>query len=319
MTELRLQPSVLDRLNPIASTVRWWTSQITALFGSPARKMVSVDDIESSKKRLPSKVTVVLGETDGFAATARLPKGAADAHRQALGLKIQDLAPALPQALCIVASAAARAPDGSLTYSVAMARKDRLTELEQAAQRKGAQSVAFVVEQAQDVELRSPNTEHKARRNLFIDTLIILGVIVATMIAVSVWTAHIQTETERLAAEERSLRRAAVAAEAARNDANVSAQLVERGLMSRRADTALRTLAILNEATPNTAWWTRIRWTPLETTLSGQAGDATAAIKQISDAAKAWSIELTGPLNAAPSGSYQSFEIIARERKTVAP
>lgn len=319
MTQLHLQPSVLDRLDPIAGAIRWWTSQITGLFAPSPRKMVPADDLDQKPQRLPARVTIVLGETDGFVATTRLPKGAADAHRQALGLQIQDLTPAAPQTLSIVATAATRETDGSLTYALAMARRERLTELEAAARRKGAKSVAFAVEQATDIELRSPNAQRQAQRDLFVDAFIILGVIVATMIAVSFWTTRIQDETEALAAEERSLRRAAVAAEAARNDASVSAQLVERGLMSRRADGALRALALLNEATPNTAWWTRVLWTPQETTLSGQTGDATTAIKQMSDAAKTWSIELAGPLNAAPSGSYQSFQIIARDRKSAVP
>jgi hypothetical protein len=319
MTQLRLQPSVLDRLDPVAGAIRWWTSQIVTLFGAAPRKTIAVEDLEHNTKRLHAKVAIALGETDGFVATTRLPKGSADAHRQALGLRIDDIAPTTPATLSMTGAAVARDADGSLTYAVMMARKERLTQIEAIARRKGARDVIFTSGNAGDLELRSPAAERKAQQALLVDAAIVLAIIVSTMIAVSVWTTRIEAETEMLAGEERSLRRAAVAAETTRNAAGVSAQLIERGLLSRRADAALRTLAMLNEATPDQAWWTRVRWTPQETTLSGQATDATAAIGQMSDRAKAWSIELTGPLNAAPSGGYQSFELIARERKTPTP
>lgn len=317
MTGVRLQPSVLDRLDPIAAAIRWWTSEIAGLFGSFSRKVVTVEALDQ-KKRLPHKIAIMLGETDGFVARTRLPKGSSDAHRRALDLKAQDLAPIAPTALTIIATATERASDGSLTYAVAMARKDRLGVLETIARRKGARSVAFAVEHAADVELLSPAADRKSQRNLIIDAVIVLSVIVSGMVAVSSWTARIEAETAELAAQERSLRRAAVVAEAARKDAGISAQLIERGLLGRRADTALRTLALFNTATPDSAWWTRIRWTPQETTISGQAADATGAIKQMSNTAKGWSIELSGPLNAAPSGGFQTFELIARERKAPA-
>lgn len=319
MTQLRLQPSVLDRLDPVAGAIRWWTSQIATLFGPTSRKTVAVEDLEHIRKRLPANVAIVLGEADGFVATTRLPKGSADAHRQALGLRINDLAPTAPAALSMTGAAVAREADGSQTYAVLMARQERLAQIEAIARRKGARQVSFTSGIAGDLKLRSPAAERKAQRALLVDASIVIGVIVSTMITVSLWTARIEAETEALAAQERSLRKAAVAAEATRNAAGVSAQLIQRGLLSRRADAALRTLAMLNEATPDQAWWSRVRWTPQETTLSGQATDATSAIGQMSDRAKSWSIELAGPLNAAPSGGYQSFELIARERKTPAP
>lgn len=317
MTLLLLRPSPLDRLDPIAAAIRWWTSELGSLMGQPRVKAVHADELDQSKRRLPSKVSIVLGETDGFIARTRLPKGLAGAHAQALSHKLPDLAPVPPAALSIVASAVERNSDGALTYAVIMARKDRLAQLEAAARRRGATSVAFTVETAPDIALRSPAAEQKSRLMLIMDAVLVLGVIAAAMIAVAIWTACIEAETEALAAQERSLRRAAVAAETVRKDAGISTQLIERGLMSRRADTALRTLALLNQAMPETAWWTRLHWTPQETAISGQATDATAAIRQMSEAAKGWSIELAGPLTAAHSGSAQTFEIIVRER--VAP
>jgi len=318
MTRLEFQPSPFDRLDPVARAVRWWTSQMLDLAGAPRRTTLNADDIATGAKRLPRHVAIRLPEEEGFLAEISLARGQADAHRQALALKLPDLAPLPADELCVTARAMAPADDGATTYAVAMARRARLNALEAQARKRGARSVAFHVGDS-DIDLLSPTAEARRRRSMLIDVGIIGALAIAAVAASLAWTSRINAETERLAQQERDLRGAAVAAETAREEAEVARALVERGILNRRSTVALDAIATLNLATPRSAWWTRLTWTPDEITIGAEAADATAAISSLSSAAKVWSIELSGAIAAAPEGGVQAFELVARRRKAEAP
>jgi hypothetical protein len=318
MTRLELQPSPFDRLDPVARALRWWTSQMLDLAGATRRTTLNADDIAAYTKRLPRHVTIALSEENGFLAEITLAKGHADVHRQALVLKLPDLAPLPADQMCVTARAVAPAEDGAITYAVAMARRARLDDLEAQARKRGARSVVFQVGDS-DIDLLSPAAETRRRRSMLIDVGIIAALALASVAASLAWTSRINAETEHLAQQERDLRGAAVAAETAREEAEVARALVERGILNRRSTVALDAIATLNQATPRSAWWTRLVWTPDEITIGAEAGDATAAIGALSSSAKAWSIELSGAIAAAPEGGAQTFELVARPRKADAP
>ena len=318
MTTITLHPSPLDRLDPVAAAIRWWTSQMLDMLGGPHRRTFTLADLEATKS-LPRAIDITLPETDGFIAEVRLPKGHADAHRQALGLKLGDIAPIPPADLIIAARATSRGESDAATYGVAMARARRLAELEAAARKKGARSVRFFIGEERDIPLLSPVAERARRRGLVIDAGIVLAVAAAAVAASLSWTARIGAETEALAARERDIRGAAIAAETARDQAAIAQALVERGILDRRSTTALDHLAQLNAATPVSAWWTKVVWTPNETTITAQGNDPTAAIWAISSTAKAWSIALVGEIAASGSGGPQAFELIARPRSASPP
>lgn len=315
MTRIQLQPSPFDRLDPVALAIRWWTTQMVDVIGLPRRRQATVEQVEAAGARLSKHVTIQLSDTDGFTAHAVLPKGHADAHRQALELQLPDLSPVKPDLLAISATAIARTPDGATTYAIAMARQTRLNELELAARRKGARSVAFLIDGSALPELQSPASSRRQQRSVLIDAAIVAGVAASAILAVMVWTNTVTVEAETLAQQERDLRGAAVAAETARNEGDVARTLVERGVLKRRSYAALEALARLNAATPNYAWWTRVVWTPEEVSISAQSQNATNALAALSSQAKDWSIELSGTLEAAPTGNAQSFEFIAKPRK----
>ena len=314
MTAIVLHPSPLDRLDPVALAVRWWTNQMLDIIGAPRRKTITPDDLADARN-LPRHVQIALPETDGFIANVRLPKGHAEAHRQALSLKLSELTPAAPADLCLAGHAISRDTDGVTTYAIAMARRSRLTELDLLARKHGARSVTFCVGGDGDIPLLSPEAERARRTRLLIDAGLVVAIATAAVAASLSWSARIRAQTEVLADRERDLRGAAVAAETAREQAKVSLSLVERGILNRRSTTALDHLATLNLATPKSAWRTRVVWTPLEVTIAGLASDPNAAIAGLSEQAKTWSIEVSGEIAASASGAPQAFEVIARSRK----
>ena len=319
MTRIELQPSPVDRLDPIARAVRWWTSQMVDMIGAPRRKVISTDELAAETKRLPRHVAITLAEEDGFLAKVSLAKGNADVHAQALGLTLADLAPVSVPELCVAARAVGSDENGAITYAVAMARRARLDELEAAARKRGAGAIAFHAAGDDDVDILSPATQKRRRLAMIIDVGIVAALALAAVAASTLWTSRIAAETETLAERERDLRGAAVAAETAREEAEVARGLVERGILNRRSIVALDAIATLNQATPRQAWWSRLVWTPEEITIAAEASDATAAISQLSSTATGWSIELAGPIAAAPEGGVQTFTLVARPRKGASP
>jgi hypothetical protein len=127
------------------------------------------------------------------------------------------------------------------------------------------------------------------------------------------WTSRIEAETRSLDAQASKVRRAALAAETARRDSDLAKAFVDRGVLDRRAGAALKSLAELDRATPDTAWWTSVRWTPEEVTISGESANAAAAIDAIATDALHWSVELAGPIKSDAAGA-QTFELRAHKR-----
>lgn len=314
MSRVQLQPSELDQLDPVARAIRWWTSQMLDIVGRSPRKVVSVEAIESGAGKLPARIAVSLPDTDGFLAYAHLPKGPSAAHQRALDLRIKDLAPSTPEDLKIVATATERDEEGGATYALVMARRDRLDELELSARRRRARSLVFTVDGHPGLELTSPRSDRRSRALLVVDAAIAVGVALLAAFAVMVWATRINAEAETFAERESKLRRLAVAAETSSSDARIAQDLVNRGLLKRRASSALNALAALNEATPASAWWTKVVWTPDQVSIAGQSGNATAAIGALSSALKSWSVELAGPVAAASEAGIQSFDLVARPR-----
>jgi hypothetical protein len=308
-----LIPSSLDRLDPVARIVRWWTTQMTEILGVPPRKTLSVEAVEQGK-RLPARTAVVLPDADVFTANVSTPKGMAEAHRQALQLRLNDLAPVAPEKLVIAATAVDRGEDGSVTYTLAMARRERLDTLDRLARRKGARRLSFQPEGLAALDLKSPSRQREERRDLIVDAALIAAVLISALAAVMSWTAHIEAETVQLVEHERDLRRAAIAYETARRDGELARDFSSRGVLDRRAGAVLKALADLNAATPAGAWWTSVQWSTTEIVISAQANDAAKAIDAISNSAKAWSIELSGPIST--SGSVQTFDLKLRPRPT---
>jgi hypothetical protein len=313
--QLDLIPSPLDRLDPVARVIRWWTNQMSDLFGQPVRKVVTADDVDAGSRRLSGVISVALSERDTFVAHLTLPRGDASAHSQAIGLRLRDLAPIDPAALQIIGTASDVTAEGAVSYVIAMARRQRLDELERAARKQGAASVVFHASSGEDLELPSPASHRKRRRLLIIDAGLAIAVASMAAIASNTWAARINADTAALADQERSLRRAAVQAEATRRNAEVARALIDRGVLYRRAGSALSTLATLNAATPDTAWWTSVRWTPEETGLSLLSIDATAAIESLSRKAPGWSVELAGPISSGAPSAQQSFDLKLRPRE----
>jgi hypothetical protein len=314
-----LLPSPLDRLDPIAAAVRWWTSQMSDVFGRRVRKVIPLQDLDKKGRLAAGHVSIVLPETDAFVAKLTLPKGASAAHANAIGLRLGDLAPTDPARLQISAAALEHGADGAVTYAIAMARRDRLDGLEAQARSKGARTVRFHAIGRDEVELKSARTERRDRRSLILDGVLVALVLAGAVAAVALWTLRIEAGTQALTDQERNLRRAAVASEAARRDAALARDFLNRGVLDRRASAVLQALAELNKATPNGAWWTSVRWSPQEILISAQANDATATIEAISSTAKSWTVELSGPINAGAEGAPQAFELKLRPREVNNP
>lgn len=307
MSALSLLPSIHDRLDPIAAMLRWWTTQMASLVPEGRPRLISVEALEA-QRRVPGSVLIELGETDAFHARVALPKGGPEQHRKALQLRLADLSPVDPQALEMVAIAMEPSANGSI-YAIAMARRDQLKALETLAGRKGARKVAFQAGPQSEAPLASTAVRQRRRRSVVIDAALACLVALGASVAIQFWAQRLEQETAALNAAERSLRRAVVAGEASAKEARLAADLVDQGVLKRRAGAAFETLAQISAATPNTAWWTAYRWRPDSITIAGQSPDATGAIKYLASKSANWRIEIGGPINAATAGGAQAFEV----------
>ncbi len=312
-----LLPSPFDRLDPVAQAIRWWTDQVTSFFRAPRPKQISLDVLEGNIRRLPRRIEVSLPDKHCFSAQLMLPPGNSEAHARAIRLRLHDLVPLDPASLQIIATARQRENDGYLTYSLVMARRTQLDEVEAAARRRGARHIAFVPDGERTAALLSPRSTRQRRRALVLDGLLAAAVAASAATAVAVWTAHMEQGTRALADEERALRRAAVAAQTARREGEVARTLIDRGILKRRAGTVMEALAAFNAATPAEAWWTSVRWAPDQVTITAHSPNATAAIEAMSAGAKAWSVELAGSIAAAAPPAPQTFELLLRPREAL--
>jgi hypothetical protein len=309
---VELLPSPFDRLDPVAAAVRWWTAQMLDVAGRPRRVTVSPETLSAGAKVRGKHVAISLADTDIFVARLVLPKGPAAAHEKALKLRLADIAPIDPNRLRTVASAAEVLADGSHSYAVAMARPERLDDLEKLARKRGVRSVQFHAALEPETGLNSPSAERRRLRRHLVDAGLALLVILSAVSAVTIWTARLEQETQAIASRERDIRRAVVEAEGARQSARIAEELVARGILNRRPSAAIASIAGVNTATPNGAWWTSVRWSPQEIRLSLQSTDAARAIEAISAKAKPWTVELGGSINAAAGAAAQSFDLTLR-------
>jgi len=308
-------PSPEDQLDPIAALVRWWTRNLTQVFVGAKIKAVPARDIESaSAKRLPPAVSIALEPEDIFIADVVLPPGGGGAHAKALGLRIGGLAPRDPTELEIVARRTVAPVMGEekaagACYQVAMARTERLDELERVARRCGAHDVWFQAEGVAELRLVTARATRAARRGVIIDAALIAMALVAGVTAIGMWTRAVDRDTDALVAAELSVRSAAVARERATRENTLAEEFISRGVLERRVGAVARDIAEINAATPDAAWWRRVRWQEDGVIVFGTSAAASAAIETMSESLPGWTVSLSGPVRASDEGGLQSFEV----------
>jgi hypothetical protein len=315
---LVLRPGAVDRLDPVAAALRWWISRLAAALPRRRPAALALKDLEEGGRRLSGAVAVALPAEEIFVSRVALPPGRSDAHRRALALRLPDLAPLPPSALEIAARSERRGEDGAVVYAVAMARADRLTALEAAARRRGAKRVAFVGEADRGVTLETARARRARARGALLDAALVLAVALTAVWASSAATRRLEAEARALLAADEAARRAAVAEARVAQEAALVDVLLAQGALERRAGAAIEDLAALNAATPDGAWWTRVRWTPGEVAIAGASPEAAAAIERLSAAAGAtrWRVALAGAVQSSGSGGTQSFELRARRAES---
>lgn len=312
---IAILPSPHDQLDPVAALVRWWTRHLADVFAGAPVTVAPLGDLESARaKRLPHAVSIALRPEDIFVADVVLPRGGAGAHAKALGLRIAGLAPRDPFDLEIVARRTAIEMTGEggaegARYQVAMARSVRLEELERIARRRGARRVWFHAEGATDLRLTTPRAANAARRGAIIDAALIGVALAAGVVAVQIWTRAIDRDTDALVAAEQSVRSAAVTRERATRENTLAEDFIAHGVLERRIGAVARDIAAINAATPDAAWWTRVRWQEAGVTVAGTSAAASAAIEDMSGALPGWAVSLSGPVRASDEDGLQSFEV----------
>lgn len=314
LARVSVRPGAFDRLDPIAALVRWWTKALSDAFaGAPAR-IASVTALEKGgKRRLRGDARLALDETDAFVATVHLPEGAPGAHAKALALRVPGLAPIASEALVFAAHRVAG--DDGATYHVAMARRDRLSELENLARRRGVRRVAFHPADDPELPLVTPRREAADRRAALVDMGVIAAALVAAVAAVQAWTAAVNRDVDALVAAEQAVRAEATARGRALRDTAAAQALVARGVLDRRIGAVAEDLAALNAATPDAAYWTRVRWQADGVRVTGASAEASAAIEALSAALATerggWSVSLSGPVRGGDREGLQTFEVLA--------
>jgi len=328
---ITILPSPHDQLDPVAAFVRWWTRNLADVFAGSKVAVVPADDIEGRRdKRLPHAVSIALSPDDVFVADVVLPRGGAGAHAKALALRIGGLAPldlselewvarraAAPPAQEAGSGTALAAADGTpkraqvndARYLVAMARTVRLNELERVARRSGARQLWFHAEGSREIRLMTARATRAMRRGALIDVALLGVALVTGMVAVHSWTQTINRDTDALVEAEQSVRSAAVARERSERDNASAEDFIARGVLERRVGAVARDISVINAATPDTAWWRRVRWQDDGVTVAGTSAQASVAIEAMSDSLVDWTVALSGPVRSSDGDDLQSFEL----------
>lgn len=317
MTRLEMQVSDHDRPDPVAWVIRWWLGQILSFAPRP-RAETGGADVLLARQRLPRHVIARLPPEDVFVTGASLPPAAPDAHRRALELRLESIVPVDPGALCLSARATGRASDQSMSYVIAMARADRLDALEAALAEKGGRDVRFTRDGDDAVTLTSARRRRRERRGLGLDVMLTVLAAVLIMFAAAMWTSRLQVEAEQVRMAERDLRRSAVMLAAVERQGGIASGQLEVQIIGRRAGVLLKDLSDISAATPDTAWWTAIRWTPQGATVAMRSQAALADIASTADAALGWRVAPIGPMTAPDAGQVQAYDLrfVRREAGT---
>lgn len=310
---LVLLPSPRDRLDPAAAALRWWTTRLQDVFAPRGSATVSAEDLAKSR-RLRASVSIALGPKDLFVARVPMPPGHPGAHKKALALRLPELVPIDVDAIDVAARRSDAGTSDAAIYMIAVARTQRLEELETLARGRGARRVSFHPVGHTALRLETPRTRRRRRRGAVADALLVTLLVAAFVSASSAARMVITRETEGLVATERTIRQAAVARERDARDAEIAGEFVARGVLDRRAGSVVEDLAALNEATPDGAWWTRVRWEPDQVLIWGESDDASAAIEGLSAEATGWRVALSDAVRASGSDGRQSFELRVTRR-----
>lgn len=314
--QIDLQPSPYDRLDPVARATRWWLGTLRSILSrsaSPTRAP-SAEASRSNNKQCPRDR---LDEQNCFVAELTLPPGSPEAHRRAIELRLDELAPVDARTLSI-AAVAIHADDTGGRYRIAMARDETLTEV---AKRSGDGRLVhsgIFPGGVQSPILRSKQAIARRRWRKIMDSAFLVGLAVILAVATSIWTERIRRESQAIADREREIRRAKLVGAGERADAELVQALTAKGILERRPGGALHTLALLNAAMPDDAWWETVRWSPDEVMISARGSDATASLDLFSQNALRWSIELSGPITSADRDDAQSFDIRITPRRASA-
>ncbi len=311
---IRMIPSRHDQLDPVARALRWQLDQLAACLPARRRPRYRRDEVLTASAKLPSSLLIELPDEDCFVTEITLPPGSPDAHRKAILLRLAELSPVPVLDVCVSVEAVQRTPQG-VTYKVALARKARLANIERQARQRGVSDDMFTSRLPESPPVVSGAAAARDQRGVLINGVLALIVVACGSLAAVSWAARMDRETEAILAAERTLRRAAVAAEAIRREAEVVAQLVNTGVLARRPAAALDAIANVSAVTPDEAWWSMIRWNPDEIIITGESPDATAALQRLSEDALRWRVEPVGAISAGLPGAPQRFEVRLKRRE----
>lgn len=303
-----------DRLDPIARGLRWQLDQLAACLPRRRVALYRRDEVLTASARLPSMLAIELPDEDCFVADIALPLGSPEAHRKAIELRLAELSPIPVDELSIAIEAVQSSPQ-AIYYRVTMARKSRLAAIERQASQRGATRHQFVSRIAGTPAARSVRSLARDRRQALINGALALVLVGCASAASYSCAARLNRETEAITAVERSLRRAVVAAEAARREADLAAELIAKGVLARRPGAALDAIANVGAVTPDETWWSMIRWNPEEILISAESLDATAALQRLSEDALRWRVEPVGSISAPQPGAPQTFEARLKRRE----
>lgn len=280
--DVEFAPNTLAAGDPVRGALLWWSQAIGLRRTQDKSNSISVENAQERSDRLRGNVTIELGPTDCFVAHLRLPATHLGQHRNAIELAISRHAPFDLSQLTVFVESSDRLP-AYCQYSIAMARKSRLRTLEVDMGKLGAGSVAFSASGL--VHSFSSNVRRRKDAGWLVATLIALTALMIVSAAASeIWVQRFQRETLAILDIQKNARSAIVQAETKRVETEVAATLLSNGALQQRSGMALESLAELTSATPPTAWWSEMIWTPREVTIRASAHRSTEMLAAISEA-----------------------------------
>ena len=118
-----------------------------------------------------------------------------------------------------------------------------------------------------------------------------------------------ENRIDRAVTTERVLRKAALARAEISNDTRIWDQLVENGVLETAPNVLLSRLSLLNQTTPDTAYWTRVKMSGSVVEITGKAKDPFVVLEALSSIESVGSAQFADALEGETRGGYSDFKI----------
>lgn len=296
--------STLDRITARAAS----RMKATLAFGTTKSKRLSLDEFLALERGRPAEIVIELRRHEAFHDVYETPL---KSERDLQKLFINEVSRVSPLSDCDVTVLPIKSiRPGAL--SVLQMRTQTLRDLEDHALSIGASKITLSAEDQLDERFEIPLQIRQSRLSRSISAIAMGLFLCGAWIGSSSLANQRENIAEQWALQELALRRQV----SSLNEISAEAQAYENFSQLRPVQTSpqgtLERLARLTEATPNSAWWTKVSLSAGVLQVSAVSADAGSTLQSISEAFADHTVEFEGSVSELRDGK-QSFTLEIRE------